>query len=358
MSSTNIQRVIESIVSQDRFNGTAIKTQIIPLFEKVKYIQSLKEKLTEKQFEFIICAIVRNIFLIELVNDQISSTKMEVRWIVKPSEGKKQEVFDQTDPRFATFDECVLIFEKLTSELNKILDDKKINLLYKYQEHKLIPYELPIDYIQKNISKLHSVQNMEWFWNEDYENIIRLRSILITLNDYSEIFTKILKEKIKVKTYLTDRVQTGKHKTNREKRWEAHPDSVHFALRKDCLLIEKELISQILNFEKCPVQIISSTENLVIKTDTYCCPVTLNQLDFHRFVSEILNPTHGVSKFQVGHLNPLKSNSTDGKNTHAAQNIGWISDDGNRIQGSMSLSRVRELLLEISKNYDKIESKN
>ena len=118
------------------------------------------------------------------------------------------------------------------------------------------------------------------------------------------------------------------------------------------MLIEKELISQVLNFEKCPKEIIESTNGLIKKTKTYCCPVTLEPLNFSNFEAEVLRPIHGISKFQVGHLNPLKSTSLDGKNTHTYQNIGWISDDGNRIQGSMSIEEVRKLLKKISQNYE------
>jgi hypothetical protein len=355
MTSKNIQSIIENIVSQDRFNLTPIKKQI-PLFEEIFIdLQFLKKEFSEKIYEYVICSLIRNVFLIELVNDDINSTKMETRWNTKPSTGKKQEVFDTTDPRFASFNECVIIFKKLVSDLKETIDDDKNKLLCKYQEYRLIPYELPIDYVKKNGSRLHYDDNLKWFWDEEYQNTIKLRSVLMTLDGHSKIFLKMLKDKVKVKTYLTDRVQTGNHKTNREKRWETHPNSVHFALRKDCLLIEKELISQVLNFNMCPDIILESTNNLVEKTNTYCCPVTLDFLDFHEFVSEILEPTHGLSKFQVGHLNPLKSNSNDGKNTHSAQNIGWISDNGNRIQGSMSLQEVKDLLKRISKNYEDLE---
>ncbi len=100
-----------------------------------------------------------------------------------------------------------------------------------------------------------------------------------------------ISKKIKIKAYQTDRAQTGKHQTNREKRWESHPDNFQFAFRRDCNDVEAALI------------------------------------------------------LQVGHLNPLKA--TGG---HNATNIGWISDDGNRIQGSLSIDEVKALLRRIYRN--------
>ena len=354
MSYDSILEGIENVIRLDRFSGRILKEKIMPELESLNpELSVIKNRIDTRQYDHIVISLIRNVFLIELVNDEISSTKMETRWGEKPSVGKKQEEFNSSDPRFASFNDCKKIFEKLVSDLEKNLDDKKIEVLYNYENYNLIPYEIPVDYIAKNNTRIHSSDNIEWFWDVTSQSVVKLRSKLLGKeNDHSELFSKMLKDKIKVKTYLTDRVQTGTHKTNREKRWEVHPDSVHFSLRKDCLLIEKELISQVLNFEKCPKEIIESTNGLIKKTKTYCCPVTLEPLNFSNFEAEVLRPTHGISKFQVGHLNPLKSTSLDGKNTHSYRNIGWISDDGNRIQGSMSIEEVRKLLKKISQNYE------
>jgi hypothetical protein len=52
-------------------------------------------------------------------------------------------------------------------------------------------------------------------------------------------------------------------------------------------------------------------------------------------------------------LNPLKL-SVDGEAAgHTANNISWISADGNRIQGSLSLNDVRKLIQRISQNYER-----
>jgi hypothetical protein len=75
-------------------------------------------------------------------------------------------------------------------------------------------------------------------------------------------------------------------------------------------------------------------------------------MSFSAFRAELQNPTHGKSNFQVGHLNPLKlDDPTGGASGHTADNISWVSANGNRIQGSLSLSEVRDLLRKIAANY-------
>jgi hypothetical protein len=78
-------------------------------------------------------------------------------------------------------------------------------------------------------------------------------------------------------------------------------------------------------------------------------------MSFPLFREALLNPQHGKSDFQVGHLNPLKLDEP-GNNVagHTADNISWISGDGNRIQGSLSLSNVQQLLRKIAANYEEL----
>ena len=67
-----------------------------------------------------------------------------------------------------------------------------------------------------------------------------------------------------------------------------------------------------------------------------------------------MNPQHGRSSFQVSHLDPLKLNATGDEVEfgHKAENIGWISSDGIRIRGGLSLHETRDLLKTISQNYE------
>ena len=70
-------------------------------------------------------------------------------------------------------------------------------------------------------------------------------------------------------------------------------------------------------------------------------------------LDELRNPVMGKSDFQVGHMNPLKFDSVgEESGKHEASNIGWISADGNRIQGSMSLTGTRNMIKKIKQKYD------
>jgi hypothetical protein len=289
---------------------------------------------------------------------------MEVRWVQKESRGKKQERFDRTDPRFCTFEECVEIWSKMISELSTSVKVANIvNLLRLYQKYSLLPYEIPLDYISspiadKSLQSIHCSKNISWVWDEKYQKVMKLRETLLDPNENkkADLFSSILKDKLKVKTYLTDRVQTGKHKTNREKRWEVHPESVHFAFRRYCFDIENRLISQLCHFDGFPEDLFDLLKEEGLITDNgavFRCPVTLNTLSFAEFEKEVRSPFHGKSNFPVGHLNPLKLVTDDPTSGHTAENISWFSADGNRIQGSLSLEETRKLISQIWRNYEK-----
>jgi hypothetical protein len=53
----------------------------------------------------------------------------------------------------------------------------------------------------------------------------------------------------------------------------------------------------------------------------------------------------------VGHLNPLKAGAGVAFRHHK-KNTSWITADGNRIQGHLTLKETRKLLLRISANYE------
>ena len=82
------------------------------------------------------------------------------------------------------------------------------------------------------------------------------------------------------------------------------------------------------------------------------CPITLQPLLFEDFRLEVLDPEHGGSQFQVGHLDPLKLDGGTWSDGHRADNIGWISENGNRIQGRLSAEETREMLKSIWREYE------
>ena len=298
-------------------------------------------------------AIIRFVFLIELVKvPKIETTKVRVRWFSQLNE----------DPRHCSFEECCQIFVSVYQQLSVwLLEERNKKLLIDQINNSLISYEIPLDYINRPElgNRIHTVDNIEWVRDEEYFTAISLRKYLLCNLEYEvnrKFFKDVLTKKIKVKTYLTDRVLTGDYKTNREKRWEVHPNSVHFALRKTCIAIEHKLTSQIFSFDNFPTslkeQMVSDGYVTITENDSLC-PVTGGLFDYIKLLDELRNPVMGKSDFQVGHMNPLKFDSVgEESGKHEASNIGWISADGNRIQGSMSLTGTRNMIKKIKQKYD------
>lgn len=173
------------------------------------------------------------------------------------------------------------------------------------------------------------------------------------INPDFQLFAAIF-DKIRVKSYLTDRALTGDYKSNREKRWEAHPASPQFALRRVCLAVEFTLIEQLVGFKSFPPGVVEYLNRASLVGPPHKvarCPVTLDPLDFEILAQEVIDPTHGWAAYQVGHMNPLKAGAGD-EFRHTPANISWITEDGNRIQGHLTLKETRELLFRISKNYE------
>lgn len=180
---------------------------------------SIKRRLSNKEFKAFRRSIIRNSFLIEPVNDEVTSTKVEAHWSHRL----------ENDVRFASYDTCVAIFNKL---LNKIanLPDEDFEMLREFFNNTVLPYEMPVDYIDRFAAPIHTAQNVDLFLNDEIKDCITMRRFIrdTRRNPASNVFQTILADKIKVKTYLTDRALTGDYKTNREKRWEAHLEmSIH-----------------------------------------------------------------------------------------------------------------------------------
>lgn len=348
-----LQCEIEKRICVENFQISRMR-EIIPFMPVgiKNNLDKLSDKFTSSEIEKIQYSLIRQAFLIELVNDQITSTKFEVRWTKRLT----------NDIRFASCDECLRIFDKL---LNTVINasTEEIQIIKLFLNCNMVPYELPIDYIERipeDNKPLHCEENISFFFTKEIKAAILLRNILTDkeLNPAAKAFKEILNKKLKIKTYLTDRAQTGAHKTNREKRWETHPESVQFSLRRDCINIEKSLLLEICSFEGAPNELIEYliNNNLMCKpSDFHRCPVTLDIIKYNDFINDVISPTHGKSKFQVGHLYPLKAGNS--RYGHRANNISWISEDGNRIQGSLSLDEVNNLLDRIFKNKAEVSNK-
>ena len=341
----DFKQIIDAAVNSVRFRID----ECIDFEDCLEPVQSheyniIKHKLSVKEFIAFRRSIIRNSFLIEPVNNTVTSTKVEAHW----SRRLKGDV------RYSSYDTCVEIFNKLLNKIANLSTDD-FNMLKEFFNHTVVPYEMPVDYIDRFASPIHTAQNVDLFLSDEIKDCITMRRFIRDThrNPASEVFQAILADKIKVKTYLTDRALTGDYKTNREKRWEAHPNSVQYALRRNCMKIETKLPLQIATFEGCDIGLVNNLQHdgLLSNHFDYCkCPITGDNIQYKEFADDALHPTHGKSKFQVGHLNPLKASDTDGANGHTADNISWISEDGNRIQGSLSMDEVDALLKRIYKN--------
>jgi hypothetical protein len=354
-----MQPTIERLVETSRFSMPTLYAAAWPLVEGharlSTHLPALQQRLGSRDYRKLAYAILRQVFLIELVKaPKIETTKFRVRWFSELG----------TDPRGASFDQCVEMASDLLAQLaNGWLDAndhlEALNLFFSYG---ILPYEVPIDYQAVPprgdlASRIHRPENLVWKCDSTTLRTLRLRKFLTDPDTSPDVtfFRKLLDDKVKIKTYLTDRALTGLYKTNREKRWETHPQSVQFATHHTCLAIEYKLITQVCAFNDFPEQargILQGQGVLPSDLRTFRCPITLDPISFPLFRDELTNPKHGRSAFQIGHLNPLKLDDPKSDSAgHTADNISWVSEDGNRIQGSLSLMAVRDLLQRISKNY-------
>jgi hypothetical protein len=357
-SGAAMKDTLEKMVDVERFSMPQLANALAPLFAKdeevAEALAELQGALGGKHYDQFLRTIVRNVFLIELVKvPAIETTKFRVRWYEQLN----------NDPRFCSYEDCLKIARLIIREAADtwIKNKELLAVLHLFFDHSQLPYEAPIDYISRDMESIHRVGNVALTKDPIILPTLKLRAYLagVKNNEHIEVLKKTLENKVRVKTYLTDRALTGAHKTNREKRWEAHPASVQFSTRTECLRIEHLLLVQLCGFEDFPQAMIDEfRKQEIIKEEVkvYRCPVTQIPMSYPKFKDAILNPQHGTSSFQVGHLNPLKlemdASELPYEFGHHSSNIGWISSDGNRIQGSLGIKDTRALLRTIAQNYE------
>jgi hypothetical protein len=327
-------------------------------------LHALSQKFSKTHSVLILTRLARSVYMIEPVNAAITSTKFACRWT--SNQGFYFKFGQRGDPRIATFAECEKIADELLTALVLSLENEAhVSTLRLAINHGIISHEIPLDYVNSNpdVVAIHSPGNLTWAWDGPAEATVKLRSWLLQQTTpwapeqdatVAEVMSAAIKQKVAVKTYLTDRAQTGPYQTNREKRWEAHPGSVQFASRAAASAIERELLEQICYFDGFPNDCrLQAVELGVLRErEATRCPITLDLLSFPQFAEEVTNPRWGRAHFQVGHLNPLKTvERTTEAAGHTAQNIAWISAAGNRIQGDLSLLDARKLVQHIADNY-------
>lgn len=350
-----VRRALEEAVQADRFSMAGTETAVVDAGEgtPTELLEELGGGLSNRAQRRVKRGLLRASFFIELVKKpDINTTKYALRWTDR---------LPADDPRYASFEESLDIFAQLVRELiERVQVGENRQILESFAEHNLVAYELPLGYDTRRTNPpIHRADNLTWMDDATVpRRTIRLRELLLGEEDrqYAEVFGAIY-DKLQVKTYLTDRVLTGEHKTNREKRWETHPDSVHFGRRHTCMAVEYTLINQVCHFDGFPAQMRERLEGVGVLQEIeepYRCPVTMEPLSFDDFAEELLDPDHGTASFQVGHLNPLKSGveAEDAERGHVPENVGWISEEGNRIQGYHSLDETRLKLKQIVSRYE------
>jgi len=176
--------------------------------------------------------------------------------------------------------------------------------------------------------------------------LFELREYFDNLGDGGQ---KLL-EKTQRKSHKTDRRLTGLYQTNREHRWEAHPQDPQAATRYECWQIEAKLLSQVFQFKEAPDSLdelrdgIKRTLEIDSFEEIFHCPISGQTVYYDEFMREVLESDHGRSGYQIGHLDPLAV--LEGH--HEKENVSWISERGNRIQGEDSLKDTVEIIFNMA----------
>lgn len=310
----------------------------------------LKEKFDHRGFKYTLECLGRFAFCIELTNLNITSTKMKTRWVpgritkTRPGTYSNYEgdFKPGEDERSASFDECYSIFCKAAALLAGSAQHQNLMMLFSDQKKRGTPYEAVFTYINPKNNPVHATENIRLVNTQDAEWLAHSRPIIqpVLKTGANDEKTKLI-EKIATKCYKTDRSQTGEVQTNRAKRWECLADDFQHATIEECWSVERKLLSDVAHFQGFPVEsrqeLISS--RLFNDQGTTLCPITFKPMVFQDLLG---GGGHGESKFQVGHMMPLKAGGR-----HIGENIEWISSDGNRIQGSLNIHDTRQMLKDI-----------
>ncbi len=303
--------------------------------------------------KIIIANLIRFSFLIELTKKDLGSTKMKTRWLPSLIQMPQEDSFEPidglfepgNDPRAATFEECAMIFAVVCNELcDQAQDNDAVpNFIRELNDYRRVPYEFPFTYSNPCAEPVHTSDNVEFSISEHLQWLLKARTILDNApEEHINALNEIKKAKIQVKVYKTDRALTGKDKTNRAKRWEVLAGDFQHATLPQCWSVEKKITSYLVLFEDFPAQIKEQfiQQNLLTGNEPVTkCPVTLEPLNYNQLAATILNHTHGVSDYQIGHLRPLKRDGS-----HTGDNVCWQSADGNRIQGHLSIDETERML--------------
>ena len=327
---------------KDRFSLPRLHSKLEEVPEWTQTVRQLESLgLPDKPLLQVHRGLIRWAFLAQVVEEPaINTTRYRTRW------GQRLA----GDPRSASEEQSITFLEAsvdlLCSNL-KSIGPKEI--LFNLLENTQVPAELPLDYTRRLSTNIHNPKNIQFIDLELLHTTANLRNHLLKGDTSETRAMKLLYDKVQVKSYLTDRVLTGTYKTNREYRWEVSPNSVHFAFKRDCMEIESKLVLSVVQmsgFKDSVKSALNAEIGLENSDSVTVCPITYEPLQYADLKQELIQPDHGKSSFQVGHLDPLKS-----EGSHLAANIAWVSNDGNRIQGDKSLEETRDMVVRIYESY-------
>lgn len=329
---------------KDRFSLPKLHSNIEVLEEWSEIVKPLNAlALPEKPLLQIHRGLIRWAFLAQVVEEPaINTTRYRTRWGQRLS----------GDPRAASEAESTEFLRSSVALLCSNLDSNVAKeALFSLLENTQVPAEIPLDYAERLTSGIHRASNIEFIDLDLLSRTANLRKHLLKNQTSETKAMKLLYDKVQVKSYLTDRVLTGTYKTNREYRWEVSPNSVHFAFKRDCMEIESKLVLSVVQMNGFNSEVKTSLASEIGEENlqaTTVCPITYAPLEYADLKQELIQPDHGKSSFQVGHLDPLKA-----EGAHLAKNIAWVSNDGNRIQGDKSLEETRDMVVRIYKSYER-----
>lgn len=156
---------------------------------------------------------------------------------------------------------------------------------------------------------------------------------------------------VRTRARRTGRRQTGSNKTNRASRWNLDPSSPQYGTHEDCKAIELRLLAMMCEFTNAP-DVDDDIRTILAKyigrmpiANTYRDALTLERLDYMDFLWEAQNPSHGESKFHIGHDDPTLSPR------HVPGNTSWRTKRSNLIQGDMTIPESRTKFVELIGRY-------
>lgn len=217
-----------------------------------------------------------------------------------------------------------------------------------YSTPRLGNYDISTTYIQElDDGGLHRADNVTWMKPVHINYKLRsvLRQKLLASGATSKAANTAL-DKIQVKAYCTDKQTMPPHFSNRDVRWETWHESHQFASHYECAMIEMELMAELFEFHGAPdlnpelSAEVADVRGKPIQKDSMKCYITGKNFSFESYVDGAVNTHGGKSNYHVGHITPL---TRGGK--HSWQNIAWIGDDGNRIQGNETIEEIEQKLI-------------